>query len=1557
MNINIVKKAIASLLSLLILITCFPIITMGSTANAATSNVSVSVDKSVVSIKIENVGTSGEALVYSCDANEYFETDNMTGLSKLVNQNGNIIDKYNCGTTKTITINRYYNDGTDNLYRKYYIIKDNEILAGPFYADKIDSLKTVPAFEKKTKKGLHLEDQTTINEAEKLGISNTVINMDLGSLIIDKSVASQHNCIEFESNGETYYFDANYIRAQDGLISAYTKKNINVSLVLITWASAETNGKYPKDLFYVTGNRQTAGFNTSNEKGLKYYIATMEFLSKRYSQPEKYGQVNKYIVGNEIDYTYDWYLMQPNYKNGLVQRMDFDKFMEEYSRTLRITNLAIKKYNSESKAIISLTHNWAESCLTSYGYASTNQNTLRYNSYAPKDILDWMSKYEKARGDYDWGICGHPYPIGTTPSNPLKTDLDPPGAAKPITGDYKTSPWITVANLELYQQYFEVAKNKYNGELREVSVIEGGICNPAKESVSASNYKIEVEQQAGTIAQFYYRAALLDCVTEVAYFRIHDLPSTSLRLGLKEADGTLKPSYNVWKYVDTNKSFNYANKYLHRVDWTGNADSYKDIMDRVKSGFDWNAAWDESKIMCRTLPVDTTVASLKTDKTSYSANEPVNVTATGSEGSYVGLYLKSDDYTTADPILSYPVSGEENNVTFVSGRTYDITAFGQISDTRYNDAYLKAGNYVIAMQDALSGDYITKNITITSDYSYGKTNYSLSTSKTTYSKGEGVVVSATGNSNCWVGIYKSDDVYGTGATTSIFWYYINDKDSRHISGKPTVIQSTIHNSDSSNPGTVLMPGEYTIYLFDGSNGNDYYEVAKTNVTVEPSASAQLESVDYKLDNETDGFANGTVTVTKNPDDIDATDCALYWGDENGNMLEGYTNITRFKLESATTSVELPTHLVIPNGAKKLLAYAFDGTSVLGEAVSVNLPENCQYDLSTDDMIMEFQMISDTHVTTDDGASGEVKLSNVHFKQFLEDVRDNSPESKGIFISGDVVNTGIKAEYDKVLNIYNSVKKTTSSNFPELHMAIGNHDWLKGNPSSQFQLYAKFFNSNLEKQPEKVYYTEVVGGYQFVYLGSETSGLRATISDEQLEWFDNLMKKCTEENPDKPVFVMLHQSFYSTVAGSLPGQGWDGVNNEHKLKRVMENYGQIVLFNGHSHWEFDSENNMFAGDEESPVAFNTASVGYLWTSYNTIGGEFQNGSQAYYVRVYDDKIVVLGRDVENGKFVASSLYVVQKTRLDIAKTDYVISKGQNIEIIDVDADENAFIDFKSLDTEIVSVSDEGALIPKSVGETQIVVSVAGTDTKVMTKKTINVKVVESSNNWTEWVHDSSTKTHSRTNIDTGVVETKSCRAQTTSDILSVATFKTNGKKDVYCSVCKAFVETVTIPKIKTVKLSNTSYVYDGKVKKPSVSVVASDGSLLDSSNYSVSYSSGTKAVGKHKVTVKFRNEYSGNKTVNFKINPKPTTISKLTSAKNGFKVTWKKGNKNWTAKYQIRYSTSSKFKKAKTITVKGYKSSSKTVSKLLSKKKYYVQIRIVKNGCYSAWSKKKSVKTK
>ena len=186
-------------------------------------------------------------------------------------------------------------------------------------------------------------------------------------------------------------------------------------------------------------------------------------------------------------------------------------------------------------------------------------------------------------------------------------------------------------------------------------------------------------------------------------------------------------------------------------------------------------------------------------------------------------------------------------------------------------------------------------------------------------------------------------------------------------------------------------------------------------------------------------------------------------------------------------------------------------------------------------------------------------------------------------------------------------------------------------------------------------------------------------------------------------------------------------------------------------------------------------------------------------------------------------------------------------------------------------------------------------------------------------------------------------------------------------CKAtYTKTLqTYYKVNNIKLSKTAYTYNGKVQKPSVTVKNSKGKALkNGTDYKISYPKGMKNVGKYTVKVTLKGNYSGTKSLTYNINPKGTGVSKVTAAKKGFKVTWKK-QATQTTGYQVQYSTSSKFKKAKTVTVSKNKTTSKSVSKLSAKKKYYVRVRTYKTvkiagksvKLYSGWSKAKSVTTK
>ncbi len=213
---------------------------------------------------------------------------------------------------------------------------------------------------------------------------------------------------------------------------------------------------------------------------------------------------------------------------------------------------------------------------------------------------------------------------------------------------------------------------------------------------------------------------------------------------------------------------------------------------------------------------------------------------------------------------------------------------------------------------------------------------------------------------------------------------------------------------------------------------------------------------------------------------------------------------------------------------------------------------------------------------------------------------------------------------------------------------------------------------------------------------------------------------------------------------------------------------------------------------------------------------------------------------------------------------------------------------------------------------------------------------------------------------------SCSHTWRETIIAKATVKKNGSITKTCTTCGE-QSTETIYAVKNIKLSQTSYTYNGKSKKPYVTVKDSKGKALkNKTDYTVTYPKNMKNVGSYTITIKLKGNYKGTVKKTFQIIPKGTSISEITPKKKGFALEWNKQAVQTTG-YEVAYSTNKKFTKKTTgtITVGKSKIVSKSVSKLKAKKKYYVKIRTYKavkiNGkakkLYSAWSKIKTVTTK
>lgn len=149
---------------------------------------------------------------------------------------------------------------------------------------------------------------------------------------------------------------------------------------------------------------------------------------------------------------------------------------------------------------------------------------------------------------------------------------------------------------------------------------------------------------------------------------------------------------------------------------------------------------------------------------------------------------------------------------------------------------------------------------------------------------------------------------------------------------------------------------------------------------------------------------------------------------------------------------------------------------------------------------------------------------------------------------------------------------------------------------------------------------------------------------------------------------------------------------------------------------------------------------------------------------------------------------------------------------------------------------------------------------------------------------------------------------------------DGKIIDKCSRCGDVKVAQIISHPTKVVLNNSNFVYDGKVKTPTVTVTSADGKTVDSANYDISYANGRKDAGTYDVKVTFKGNYTGSLTTKFTI-AKANQSLKIKSpkkkmkvgAKAKIKIKAKKGHGKVT--YKVSNKKIAKIKKGKLVALK------------------------------------------
>ncbi|MGN0172119.1 MAG: metallophosphoesterase family protein [Acutalibacteraceae bacterium] len=451
------------------------------------------------------------------------------------------------------------------------------------------------------------------------------------------------------------------------------------------------------------------------------------------------------------------------------------------------------------------------------------------------------------------------------------------------------------------------------------------------------------------------------------------------------------------------------------------------------------------------------------------------------------------------------------------------------------------------------------------------------------------------DSKDWIGIYQSGVTPGT--TSALVWKYAEGSD------------TLLFHVDALQGA-----GDYTVYLCD----NDGYAVLDSiNITVLDSDTTDYGAKDAAV-NAAVISGKSEITVTVTPSSAQALTYTVYWSRQN-DRLGGYLPLSTVEHTGETPfEIKLNDCLFMPDDA--------DGIEICvkkGRSTPLYVPMTEELKLPASKKLYEFQVISDLHI------NGEKPQHTAHLTAALEEIAAVSPASKAIFCVGDNTDRGVQENYDLLAQTISSVNGT----LPPIYYAIGNHDMIYG---TNYDKQVALFTDNLGMP--SVYYAGDIGDTRYIVLGSDSIVGEGTIGEKQLAF---LKKELAKVERDKPVFIFLHQPLIDTVSGSLYSrdpdiQYWYGIiPTGDQVRAVLKNYPNAILFTGHTHWSFEMYQPLLFGEGVDATFANTASVGYLWSDED----KAISGSEGYYVEVYEDYVLLKGREYTEGNWCAAAQFKI------------------------------------------------------------------------------------------------------------------------------------------------------------------------------------------------------------------------------------------------------------------------------------------------------------------------------
>ena len=346
----------------------------------------------------------------------------------------------------------------------------------------------------------------------------------------------------------------------------------------------------------------------------------------------------------------------------------------------------------------------------------------------------------------------------------------------------------------------------------------------------------------------------------------------------------------------------------------------------------------------------------------------------------------------------------------------------------------------------------------------------------------------------------------------------------------------------------------------------------------------------------------------------------------------------------------------PEGATKIGVYDGNGKKVL----TIPLGGLTMPNLGTKKY--SAGLLSDTHTNTYSNAQDS-------YTDLERSVGWLSNNAEMAFVSGDLAN--LRYDYDDGLQKYKEIVEANKGDM-QVYAIPGNHEhWdsdanvipLSDGEIKAYTGYPLYYTVTNQPTDEanRNYYSPTVGNDVFImcgYIGSQQ--FNATT----IQW----LYETLETYRNKRCFLFVHAPIDDAqhCGDALNVITWDGIGSYKTVFiSLLRHYRNVIWFHGHTHAMLEMQDYLQGLNPPLPANYDfTDGVHSIHIPSAAISRDISSGiredvvatSQGYLMDVYDNHIVLKGRDFVKGEFIPISHYCLDTTLQTIPAGTYTDSTG-------------------------------------------------------------------------------------------------------------------------------------------------------------------------------------------------------------------------------------------------------------------------------------------------------------